>query len=247
MAITQPGSVQTAGDSNGSSLNTISRSTTTTDAYNIIDIYLEAGATEAAFALTFSNGTWVKVFWQLQVGPAPDFTHARYIEKYAGAGATFNITWSGGVGSIWRAAIVDNASGVDLTTPQDTAATSAASASSSASATAPGVTTATNGALVYYSESDFNGRTVTPPTGTTPTFTERSDFANLETAVGIMATAGATGDKTGTLNIAEWNTAGLMALRPTGAGGGGSGAAALVGGKLLDGGPLLSGLMGRGG
>lgn len=209
MAITRQG-VTTAGNSNGTSLTGVTRPTTTADDVFVLDMYLELP--NAPADLTFSNGTWVKKNKIEQVGSVPDFQHYRYRSTYVSEGSTFDITWTGG--AVWRACVVNAYRGVDTSTPDDTTATEQASASSSTSAVAPGLTTSTNGALIIYGEADFDGQTVTGPTGSTPTFTEQTDFANLQVADGALATAGATGDKTGTLAGASWNTAGLIALRP---------------------------------
>lgn len=213
MAITYQGA-STAGDSNGSGITGVSRPTTTTDDLFILDLYYESGSTTTNGAVALSNGTWVKEAEQQQAGPNPDFTHVRYRSKYAGEGSTFNISWNLNIGSVWRTAVVTAYRGVDTTTPDDATATIQASGSSSTSATAPTLTTVTNAAWILYGEADFDSRTVTVPTGTTPTFTSRSDFSNLCVATGELTTAGATGSKTGTLASASWNTASLIALRP---------------------------------
>lgn len=67
--------------------------------------------------------------------------------------------------------------------------------------TATGLTTATNNAYVGFIAHNWElYGTASPPTGTTPTFTEEVDASDslLYYADGVMATAGATGDKTHT-------------------------------------------------
>lgn len=63
-------------------------------------------------------------------------------------------------------------------------------------------TTVNNNALVLLMGTDWGATSnnLTEPTGTTPTFTERLDVALTYVATGILATAGATGNKTMTNN-----------------------------------------------
>jgi hypothetical protein len=64
------------------------------------------------------------------------------------------------------------------------------------------LTTATNNSVVMTISQDWGdtANNLTPPSGTTPTFTERADTPLLEVADGTLATAGATGNKTMTNN-----------------------------------------------
>ena len=215
MAITYVG-VSTAGDSNGSGLTGVTRPSTTTDDVLIADLYYESGTTPETGAIAFSNGTWTKVHHQTQTGTTPDFTHVRYISKYAGEGSTFNITWNANIGSTWRTLVVTAHRGQDTSTPQDATATIQAGGSSDSTAIAPGLTTVTNGAWLIYGEADFDGRTAASYTSP---LTERSDFGNLAVASGEQTTAGASGNKQATLSGASWWTAGLIALRPAGGAG----------------------------
>ena len=83
--------------------------------------------------------------------------------------------------------------------------------------TAPGLTTVANGDLViFYGHNWDTYGGASPPTGSTPTFSERSDAGAslMYFADGILSTAGATGDKShGNLNVAgaPWQ-AGLVAV-----------------------------------
>jgi hypothetical protein len=73
--------------------------------------------------------------------------------------------------------------------------------------TATGLTTGTDDALVAFVAQNWQlYGTASPPTGTTPTFTEQLDAADslIYAATGVLATAGATGDK----SHANLNTAG---------------------------------------
>lgn len=87
--------------------------------------------------------------------------------------------------------------------------------------TAPGLTTPVDGSMVIsvYGVWDTLGAS-TPPAGTTPTFTERKDSGALYVADGILATAGATGDKSITMtpNQQAW-AAGLISIEAAVGGG----------------------------
>jgi hypothetical protein len=67
-----------------------------------------------------------------------------------------------------------------------------------------GVTTTVDSTLVMLFGSDWNdtANNLTPPTGTTPTFTEQVDIAGEYLATGVLSPAGATGNKTMTNNSA---------------------------------------------
>lgn len=83
-----------------------------------------------------------------------------------------------------------------------------------------GLTTVNNNALVIVLGTDWGdtAANLTAPAGTTPTFTERLDVAPLiYAATGILATAGATGDKTMTNNTAAGNpwTGTMVVIEPT--------------------------------
>jgi hypothetical protein len=212
--------VTTAGDSNGSGITGVSRPTTTTDDLMYLDLYYESGVDYVTGAMAFSNGTWTIVETQVQTDTTPDFTHVRWRSKYAGEGATFNITWNATIGSCWRTACVNAYRLVDTTTPIDATPTKQAGADPGTPAVAPGLTVATADALVIMSEADYDGRNASPPTGTTPTWTERTDFGNLAVADGPFTAAGATGDRSMALTAggSDW-CAGLTALRPATPGG----------------------------
>lgn len=65
-----------------------------------------------------------------------------------------------------------------------------------------GLTTATNSSVVITISQDWGdtANNLTAPSGSTPTFTEDADTAIIEVADGVLATAGATGNKTMTNN-----------------------------------------------
>jgi hypothetical protein len=74
--------------------------------------------------------------------------------------------------------------------------------------TALSITPTNNSSFVMFVSMDWNdtSNTLTAPTGTTPTFNMRCNFAqcsNLTVADGVLATAGATGNKTMTNNSAS--------------------------------------------
>lgn len=144
-----------------------------------------------------------------------------YAKFAASEGATWTFTHTScsaqGFALVYR--------GVDATTPLDVAATVATRASTGLGATpsvATGLTTVTAGAWVVFIEHDWGDTTnnLTPPGGTTPTFTERIDTTLVYAADGVMSTAGATGNESLTNNNtsgsaqSQWMAA-LLALRPT--------------------------------
>jgi hypothetical protein len=65
-----------------------------------------------------------------------------------------------------------------------------------------GLTTTVDSCLImaFGSDDNDNAANLTPPTGSTPTFTERVDIGGEYLATGILSPAGATGDKTMTNN-----------------------------------------------
>ena len=87
--------------------------------------------------------------------------------------------------------------------------------------TAPGVTTTVDDSFVmYWSQTWRTWGSGSPPTGTTPTFTERRDRVgvSLYIADGVLATAGATGNKSNTnpnVGAEPW-AAGLVVVKPPG-------------------------------
>ena len=201
--------VTTAGDASGGAL-AFTRANTTTGRVNVVDIYVE----DFVSSISFTNGSWTVYGPIVQNGPFPPIRHFRAVEVYAGAGASCSVSgWASGV---WRSLVCRGYSLNHATTPVDSTPTGEASAASSATANAPSATITTPDALALWSESDFDARSVTGPSG----FTERSDFANLQTGDRTYPSAGVTGSVSGTLNAASWNTAGLLVLRPQTPGGG---------------------------
>lgn len=101
----------------------------------------------------------------------------------------------------------------------------------STTTTALTLTTAGNDALVMFVSQDWGDFTnaLTPPAGTTPTFSERFDTANTQSSIlyvadGVLASAGATGNKTITSNSGGTSNSGwsgyLVAVEASGGGGG---------------------------
>lgn len=207
----------TAGDGNGASLTINKPSGVVADDVQILNFYMEHGTGADFNTVSVSGGAaWTQVHQTFQSGPggAGRYSQWTFIQRAGGSEpASYSITWTGS-GSFWRTAILAAFSGVDTTTAQDATATEQASGSSSTSATAPGLTTVTNDAMLVYCETDFDGRTVTPPSGMTEPAS--GDFGNCAIAYVVQASAGASGNKTGTLSAASWNTAQLLALRPAG-------------------------------
>lgn len=88
-------------------------------------------------------------------------------------------------------------------TPEDPAPS--ANTGNSTTITATGITTTLNDDLIIFVGASFTTGSYTPPTGTTPTFTERYDGAgDLNVDTGGWASHGATGNKTQTSSGNEW-------------------------------------------
>lgn len=107
---------------------------------------------------------------------------------------------------------------VDSTTPIDV--NPSVNQGTGSTATATGITPATDNAMIVYVAHDWGNAatSLTAPTGTTPTFTERLDVLLVYAADGLLTPAGATGDKTQTnhntpASSDAWGAA-LIALRP---------------------------------
>lgn len=90
--------------------------------------------------------------------------------------------------------------------------------------TATGLTTSANDSLVAFVGWDWadTANNVTPPTGATPTFSEVLDLTITYVATGVLATAGATGDKTITNNSTGGHAWGGVLVAVEAAGGGAS-------------------------
>jgi hypothetical protein len=142
---------------------------------------------------------------------------AVYRHVYAAGETTYTWTTSFAVGgSIFAAAFA----GVDSGSPIDVAA--GGSAASTASITAPSVTTAYPGDLLlasfYGHRTNATSGSWTPPTG----MTEIADLSNGGSRSGSLAyagqaTAGATGDRTGTASaVLDYGIGVLLALHPAG-------------------------------
>jgi hypothetical protein len=107
-------------------------------------------------------------------------------------------------------------SNVDATTPITPASTFNKLAAGSTTTTALGLTTPRDGSMVIFISQDWGdtNNTLVAPTGTTPTFTKEMWVSGgiLLVADGVLATAGATGNKTATNNNTGGNSlgAGIM-------------------------------------
>lgn len=111
-------------------------------------------------------------------------------------------------------------SGVDTTTPFSPNPT--LNSGTADDTTASGLTTTVNNVMIVLAAFDWGdtANDLTPPTGTTPTFTEHLDVPLTYVAAGVLATAGATGDKTMANNstgVNPWGAA-LIAIAPASGG-----------------------------
>lgn len=154
-----------------------------------------------------ADPTWqlrLKLYWKVASSESGDYTFSH--------------------SSARSEAIMYRITGADTTTPISPNPTSATGTGQTATAT--GLTTPRAGSVVIYATGawDAAGPT-TPPTGTTPTFTEYFDAGStgiLYSAAGVMATAGATGNKSNTnsnnSSIWPW-LAGLICVQSAASGG----------------------------
>ncbi len=106
-------------------------------------------------------------------------------------------------------AIMFAISGADTTTPVSPTSTHYETNLGNTQNTmvAPGLTTPRDSSVVVGAWSNWNGMNTTPPTGTTPTFTEYFDGGAggvFYVCGGTLATAGATGDKTLSIGGKGW-------------------------------------------
>lgn len=114
-------------------------------------------------------------------------------------------------------------SGCDTSTPISPTSTAYADNNHSTSTViAPGLTTPRDSSVVVFVASCWNDMNTTPPTGTTPTFTEYYDGGAggvFYVAAGVLATAGATGDATLTIGANEYAAAaGLICVQASSGG-----------------------------
>jgi len=112
--------------------------------------------------------------------------------------------------------VVMRYTGVDIATPFSPTPTT--NTGTGTISTALGFTTTVASTFIVFTETDWADNTAdtVPPTGTTPTFTERVDQVLMYIADGTLALAGATGDKSHTNNSAfggAW-TSYLIGLKP---------------------------------
>jgi hypothetical protein len=132
------------------------------------------------FPLTISKAdpyaTALRVFWKLAASESGSYTFTH------GAADSEGLMYA--------------ISGADATPINPNATTNSGTFSSTSTAT--GLTTPNDNSLVIFACILWNRAGATPPTGTTPTFTERYDPGTggiVYIADGVLATAGATGNK----------------------------------------------------
>lgn len=122
-------------------------------------------------------------------------------------------------------------SGVDTSTPISPNATTNTFAGGAGSlgktVTSLGITPTVDGSLIIHAVLTWDGCASTAPTGSTPTFAERRDNNGvLYLADGVLATAGATGNKATThnnqSNDSPWYAYLISVQASTGGGGGGT-------------------------
>lgn len=206
----------------GTRTNTVLSAPATITDGNCLEIYLYLanGITPTAPAgFTLVKNTRIST-----MGAGSDVMDIWHWRKTAsGESGSYTVTHA----STQSAGYIGNVSGGDSASNfEDFAATSNAVDGAGGNYTATGGTTTVNDSLVTMAFVSWDDNSpVTPPGGTTPTFTERFDDGTgvLWVGNGVMATAGATGDKTAT-GTAQSAFGGYIAVltsvKATGGGGG---------------------------
>jgi PKD repeat protein len=164
-------------------------------------VAVPAGWTAITSGLSISSGARAFAYYRV-VGSSDPATYTWTLSTA--------VKWGGGITAY---------SGVNTTTPLDSAVATAVNTTYTATSIAvPGVTTASNGALLIGGLGfDSSSPAATPPTGWTERF-ETSGGQVAEQADRIQATAGATGSATWTFSTAKAVAAWRTALKPAGSG-----------------------------
>jgi trimeric autotransporter adhesin len=217
-AATRVGTVTNAGDANATNL-VIAMPVCSIGDLLVINLYTETSS--AASASGGSGNAWSQVSGT-QTGPAPaqPFRNTVFYRLAASGDSGANITLAWGGAGVWRAAIATAWTGVDGTTPVESTVAPNPSASVTATASSgTGVTPSDNDVVLHWIENDYDGNTVTGPTGyTQPT---NGDFSNCQVAHKVAGSTAPTGAVTATISAAAWNTGGLLAIKPAVPAGGG--------------------------
>lgn len=137
------------------------------------------------------------------------YVYGKLADEEDEGAATYTVTHSSAITGAYMVA-VSGAALVDTFTPEATIGEGVGNP-----ATAPGLTTTVDGSLIIWWANFWDPGSVTPPSGSTPTFTNRynpTSGTGLHAATGVMDTAGATGDKTSVPSGSPWST-GLVAIK----------------------------------
>lgn len=172
-------------------------------------VYIEVNL---GLTISFSKGNFVKIAGASgqQTGDATDFEVYRYQARVAGESGTIRITWGGA--SLWNSAIlVANSGRYKTGDAQDAPATFNAAVAPGTTATMLGLTTIHDSSDLLAFESDPAGSVHSWTAG----LTEQADFGGQSFAQAPQASAGASGDKTVTINSVWW-TGALIAYRIAG-------------------------------
>lgn len=163
------------------------------------------------------------ITWPINVA---GFTAADHITCWlwykiaASESGNYTVTHTSSVRRGWMARIT----GANTTTPFAPNPTSNAGVAPTGNlpitSTFLGLTTSVDSELIMAIGTDWNdsANNLTPPAGSTPTFTERVDIGGAYLATGLLSPAGATGNKTMTNNSGvnnPWATV-LAAVQPSG-------------------------------
>lgn len=186
---------------------------------DLLVILISSGGASAV-TITAPAGFSSATGFPLSISKADPWTTRGYCFFKIASGESGNYTCTHA--SAVSNAIMYRISGSDTSTPLNPTPT--INNANSTTTTATGLTTATNDSLVIFYSITWDGQGGAAPTGSTPTFTERYDSGTggvIYAADGVLATAGATGNKTNANNNTIGNpfAASLIAVQaPTGGG-----------------------------
>lgn len=190
----------------------------------LVAIMISGGNPEAPDFTAASGFALIPGTWPMETTVASFNVEMRVYHKFA-SGESGDYTFTNASGS--TAGAVLRISGADATTPF--APDPTMNTGTAADTAFTSITTTVDGALIIAAAADWadTANNLTPPAGSTPTFTERYDGVVMYIATGNLATAGATGAKTMANNATTggW-LASLIAVNPSAGTYVGSGAAA---------------------
>ena len=215
--------VTSAGGGGGGSVTTGSSTTTVSTAkVSAVSVTVPSGVTTGDVLVAQFNTAgkptvssvpsgWSAVTGALSSGPNTLFAYYHVVSSAASEPSSYSFGLS--AASVYNAGVTDY-HGVNTTSPWDTSASTTVNTTAATTVVVPGITTATDGALVIGGVGlNSGGYAVTPPTGFTEEW-ESTGAQVAESAHKSMTTAGATGDATFKLGGSRAAAAWIRALRP---------------------------------